>query len=68
MGGFRPLAAAIEEPAACGPVRHASAVGRMRQKARLDPCSCYQQIAEFFGVHFTTVGRIVRANRIRSHG
>ncbi len=23
----------------------------------------YQQIAEFFGVHFTTVGRVVRASR-----
>ena len=24
----------------------------------------YQQIAELFGVHFTTVGRIVRAGRL----
>jgi transposase len=25
----------------------------------------YQQIADYFGVHFTTVGRVVRASKSR---
>ena len=59
----RPPAPPLSEIAAA----HASRDTAMAAAHRTGEYS-YQQIAECFGVHFTTVGRIVRASRTRSHG
>ncbi|HRD73924.1 MAG: transposase [Dechloromonas sp.] len=59
----RPPAPPLSEIA----IAHASRDAAMVAAHRTGEYS-YQQIAEYFGVHFTTVGRIVRAGRTRSHG
>ena len=47
------------------PLEHFAAIYPDRDAAMIAAHACgeysYQQIAEFFGVHFTTVGRVVRA-------
>ncbi|MGK2942182.1 MAG: transposase [Immundisolibacter sp.] len=59
----RPPPASLSAIAAAHPIRDAAMAA-----AHATGQYSYQQIAEFFGVHFTTVGRAVRVARGRGYG